>query len=146
MAFQNVLRQITVILYRLKRQFGQRVTIYQYDSQTNNVETGEISRTYNTIVVRRAPVLPNNIDRSFIYDLTYIAANNNFVGGGLFDRKQRNLIFDAKDLPKDFVFTNDDHIEFGGQRYEIKTIDHLEAKKGFLMSVEGIEPSDTVGS
>ena len=145
MAFQNVLRQISVILYRLKRQFGLRVTIFQFVSQTNNVETGEITRNYNTIIVKRVPVLPNNIDRSFVYDLTFIAANNNFVSGAFFDRKLRNLIFDAKDLPKGFVFTNDDHIEFDDQRYEIKRIDHLEQKKGFLISVEGIDSSETVG-
>ena len=145
MAFQNVLRQITVILYKLKRQFGLRVTVYQFVDQTNNIETGEITRNYNTFIVKRAPVLPNNIDLSFVYDLTFIAANNNFVGGAFFDRKIRNVLFDAKDLPKDFVFTNDDHIEFDDQRYEIKRIDSLEKKKGFLLSVEGIDNSETVG-
>lgn len=145
MAAQNVLRQITVILYRLKRQFGRPIVIYQYVDQEHNIETGEISRKYNPIKVRRAPVLPNNIDRSFVYDLTFIAANNNFVGGAFFDRKVRNIIIDAKDLPKDFVFTNDDHIEFDDQRYEIKRIDHLEHKKGFLLSLEGIDSSETVG-
>jgi hypothetical protein len=145
MAFQNVLRQITVILYRLKRQFGLPVTIYQYVSQTNNVETGEITRNYNVLKVRRAPVLPNHIERHFVYDLTFIAANNNFVGGGLFDQKSRVLLFDAKDLPKGFVFSNDDHIEFDDQRYEIKTIDLLEKKKGFLLRVSGIDSSETVG-
>ena len=145
MASQNVLRQISVILYRVKRQFGLSVTIYQYTSQTNNVETGEITRNYNVLTVRRAPVLPDRIDRSFVYDLTFIAANNNFVEGGLFDRKTRVLLFDAKDLPKDFVFNNDDHIEFDDQRYEIKTIDALERKKGFLLRVSGITSSETVG-
>jgi len=144
MAFQNVLRQITVILYRLKRQYGRPIVIYQYVGQDNNVETGEITRNYNTIMVRRAPVLPNNIDRSFVYDLTFIAANNNFVGGAYFDRKHRNIIIDAKDLPKDFVFTNDDHLEFDDQRYEIKRIDQLELKKGYLLSLDGIDSSETV--
>ena len=145
MTFQNVLRQITVILYRLKRQFGRPIVIYQYADQVNNIETGDITRNYNTIKVKRAPVLPNNIDRHFVYDLTFIAANNNFVGGALFDRKLRNIIVDSKDLPKDFVFTNDDHIEFDDQRYEIKRIDHLEHKKGFLLSLEGLDNSETVG-
>lgn len=143
MSFQNVLRQITVILYRLKRQFGRPIVIYQYVDQTNNVKTGEITRNYNTISVRRAPVLPNNIDRSFVYDLTFIASNNNFVGGAYFDRKLRNMIVDAKDLPRDFVFTMDDHIEFDDQRYEIRRLDQLERKKGFLLSLEGIDSSET---
>ena len=142
---QNVLRQITIVLYRLKRQYGLAVTIYQYKDQTQDVETGEIQRSYNTILVKRAPVLPNEIDRHFVYDLTFIAANNNFVGGALFDRKIRQVIFDAKDLPKNFVFTNDDHIEFDDQRYEIKKITALEKKKGYILLVEGIDNSEPVG-
>jgi hypothetical protein len=145
MTFQNVLRQISVILYRLKRQYGLKVVIYQLEEQTQNVETGEISRKFKTIPVRRAPVLPEKIDQSFVYDLTFIAANNNFVGGGLFGRKIRRIIFDTKDLPKNFTFTNDDHIEFGNQRYEIRDITALERQKGFLVAVEGIDSSETVG-
>lgn len=144
MTFQNVLRQIRVILYRLKRQYGLRVVIFQFVSQTQNVETGAISRVYTSITVNRAPVLPNSIERSFVYDLTFIAANNNFVEGAFFDRKVRRVIFDAKDLPKGFVFTNDDHIEFDDQRYEILKIEALESKKGFLLIVEGIDSSETV--
>jgi len=142
---QNVLRQITIVLYRLKRQYGLAVTVYQYRDQTQDVETGEIQRFYNTILVKKAPVLPNEIDRHFVYDLTFIAANNNFVGGALFDRKIRQVIFDAKDLPKNFVFTNDDHIEFDDQRYEIKKITALEKKKGYILLVEGIDNSEPVG-
>jgi len=145
MALQNVLRQITVILYRLKRQYGLKVTYYKFDDQTNNVETGEISRSYTTFIVQRAPVLPNDLDRHFVYDLTFIAANNNFVEGALFDRKARTLIVDAKDLPKGFKPSMDDHIEFDDQRYEMKRITALEQKKGYLLTVEGIDSSETVG-
>lgn len=145
MTFQNVLRQITVILYKLKRQYGLTVTYYQFTGQTHNVETGDISRTYTTYTVRRAPVLPDNLDRSFVYDLTFIAANNNFVGGALFDRHLRKVIIDAKDLPKDFIPTLQDHVEFDGNRFEIKTISHLEKRKGYFLGVEAIDSSETVG-
>ena len=145
MAAQNVLRQITVILYRLKRQYGLRVTYFQFTSQTNDVETGDIARTYITFVIKRAPVLPDNLDRSFIYDLSYIAANNNFVGGAYFDRHIRTLIIDAKDLPKDFIPNLNDHVEFDDIRYEIKKITHLEKRKGYLLRVEAIDSSEPVG-
>lgn len=144
MAFQNVLRQITVILYRLKRQFGLSVTYYQYSSQTNDVETGEITRSYNTFIVKRAPVLPDNLDMNFVYDLTYIAANNNFVQGGFFGRHVRTLILDAKDLPKDFIPNQNDHVEFDEQRFEIIKITHLEKRKGYLLRVEAIDSAETV--
>lgn len=145
MAFQNVLRQITVILYRLKRQYGLTVTYYQFDSQTNDVETGEISRTYNEFTIKRAPVLPDNLDRSFVYDLTFIAANNNFVGGGFFDRNIRTMIIDAKDLPKGFKPNSNDHVEFDDERYEILKITHLEQRKGYLLRLQALSNSETVG-
>jgi len=145
MAFQNVLRQITVILYRLKRQYGLRATIYQPASPINDVETGDITLTYTTFAIRRAIVLPDKADRSFIYDLTFIAANNNFVGGALFDRKKRTIIVDAKDVPKTFEPTMNDHIEFDGKRYELESIDSLEQQKGFLFRVQEIDNSTPVG-
>lgn len=144
MAQQNVLRQITTILYRLKRQYGLKVVYYQYVDQENNVETGEINRRYNTITINRAAVLPDNIDRSFVYDLTFIAANNNFVGGAFFDRHIRTLIVDAKDLPKDMRPNKDDHIEFDDQRYEILKITILEQRKGYLFRLQGLDSSETV--
>ena len=145
MPFQNVLRQITVILYRLKRQYGLPVTYYQFTSQTQNVETGETSRSYNSFNIRRAPVLPDNLDRSFVYDLTFIAANNNFVEGGFFDRSIRTLIIDGKDLPTGFEPSMDDHVEFDDVRYELKKITHLEKRKGYLLRVESLDSSEAVG-
>ena len=96
-------------------------------------------------MIKRAPVLPDNLDRSFIYDLSYIAANNNFVGGAYFDRHIRTLIIDAKDLPKDFIPNLNDHVEFDDIRYEIKKITHLEKRKGYLLRVEAIDSSEPVG-
>jgi len=145
MTFQNVLRQITVILYRLKRQYGLNVTYYQFAGQTNNVETGDISRTYNTFEIKRAPVLPDNLDKSFVYDLTFIAANNNFVMGGYFGRHIRTLILDAKDLPSDFIPNQNDHVEFDGMRFEMLKIVHLEKRKGYLLRVEALDSGDPVG-
>lgn len=145
MTFQNVLRQITVVLYRLKRQYGQKLVYYQFVDQTNDTQTGEITRNYNTLTVKRGIILPNRIDRSFVYDLTFIAANNNFVGGGFFDRHQRVIVLDAKDLPKGFKPNNDDHVEFDDDRYEILLITALEKRKGYLLRVQAINSAETVG-
>lgn len=144
MVAQNVLRQITVILYRLKRQYGLELKYLQYVSQTQNVDTGDISRVYTTITIRRACMLPDRLDRSFVYDLTFIAANNNFVGGGYFNRKTRLIIIDAKDLPNGFKPNDDDHIEFDDARYEILVITALEQKKGYLFRVQAVDSGTTV--
>jgi len=142
---QNNLKQISVVLYRLKRQWGLQVKYYQLGKQTHNVETGDITREYTIITVRRAPVLPNMVDRHFVYDLAYIAASKNFTEGGYFERNQRTIIFDAKDLPRGFVPNGDDHVEFDEKRYEIKSIDHLEQRRGYLLTVAAIDNAETVG-
>jgi len=145
MAFQNTLRQISVILYRLKRQYGQAIVFYEFVSQTNDVETGDISRVYTTHAIKRAIVLPDRADRSFVYDLTFIAANNNFVAGAFFDRKKRNIVVDAKDFPKTLEPNMNDHIEFDSKRYEILSFDRLEQRKGFLFQLQEIDSSTPVG-
>jgi len=142
MAAQNVLRQITVILYRLKRQYGLRIEYFQFVDQTHNVETGDITRNFTKIVIKRAPLLPDNLDRSFVYDLTFIAANNNFVGGAFFDRHIRTLIVDGKDIS--FTPNNDDHIEFENERYEILKITELEQRKGYLFRLQAIDSAELV--
>jgi hypothetical protein len=142
---QRTHRKITAIIYRLKRQWGLHLVYYRPTTAEYNVETGEVSRGFDTYVVKRAIVLPARLDRSFVYDLTFIQANNNFVGGGYFDRNQRRLIIDAKDLPKDFDPAIKDHVEFDGKRYEVLYIDHVEKRKAYLFRVAEVTSSETVG-
>ncbi|KKM98412.1 hypothetical protein LCGC14_1158170 [marine sediment metagenome] len=144
MAFANNLRLISTIIYRLKRQFGVTIIYYRVATQTQNVETGAIVRTYTTITIRRAAVLPDNMTRSFIYDLSFIAANNNFVGGGFFDKHARVLLIDAKDFPNGFIPNMDDHIEYDGQRYEVTGIQPAEQRRAYLFKVEEIESGEVV--
>lgn len=132
----NNLRQHRLVIYRLKRMFGLPATVVRPDVTTHDVNTGEIQRAFTKIVIRRAILLPQNLDRSFVYDLTFIAANNNFVQGGYFDRDQRKMIVDARDLPKDFRFTLNDEVEFDNSRFTIKTISLAENKVAYLLGLQ----------
>ncbi|MDB4726353.1 hypothetical protein OAF54_02860 [bacterium] len=139
---QNNLREVSKIIYRLKRQFGLRLDYYIPTGDDHDVETGEINRSYTVHSIKRAILLPSRIDRSFVYDLTFIAANNNFVGGGFFDIKNRVILIDGKDIK--FEPTLNDHVEFEDDRYEIKEINQLAGKHAYLLRVQAIDSGEAV--
>lgn len=96
--YGNNLKLAEALIYKLKREFGVPLSLRQPVVNVNDVTTGEITRRYNIYKFRRAIVLPGNIARSFVYDLTYVAANKNFAYGGYFDKDTSLVIIDAKDI------------------------------------------------
>lgn len=141
---QNNLREIRKVIYRLKRQYGLRLLYIRPLTAEQDIDTGEIKRTFEQHEVKRAILLPSKIDRSFVYDLTFIAANNNFVGGAFFDQSSRIILVDGKDMP--FTPTLNDHVEFEGERYEIAEINVTAGHLGYLFRVRGLSNSNTVGT
>lgn len=134
MAFLNNLRQIKVIIYRLKRNFGLPLDFINRGAITHNVTTGAITTPADTTIsVKRAIILPTRLIRDFAYDLSYIAANKNFTYGGFFDISSRVIIIDAKDLPSGFEPSQNDHVVFEGKKHEIKEIHEAEQNTAFLM-------------
>ena len=77
--YDNNLREIKKVIYKLKRSFGLPMTVWHPESTDQNVTTGKIVRSYSTIYVRRGILLPAKLSRSFVYDLAYIAGNKNFT-------------------------------------------------------------------
>lgn len=114
----NNIRQIKIILYRLKKDFGQRVNIIIPGSMTQDVMTGVITTNEQSIIVKKAIILDAKISRDFVYDLSFIAANKNFTYGGLFDVSKRTMILDGLDLPKGYVPTLNDRCVFNNTRYQ----------------------------
>ena len=124
------------VLYPLKMSYGEPVEFIQLDTSTNNVRTGEQSKTYTRIKIRKAPVLPLNVLRKFVYDLAYIAANKNFTEGGFFDMGSRFILVDGKDVPKDFNPNLSDHIIVQGTRWTIRKIEEFEhTQRGWIVGV-----------
>lgn len=142
MAWQNNLREIRIILYRLKRNFGLTATIKKPKTMVNDVKTGKVTITYDEYIVNRAILLPVDESRTFKYALTYIAANKNFTYGAMFDTKTRTMIIDVKDLPSDFTMDTNCHVVFEAQRYNIKSVELAEHNQGWLLTLIGVTSSD----
>jgi hypothetical protein len=135
---RNSLREHKVILYRLKRNFGARVVFSKPIENENNVMTGEITRTYLDIIVRRAIVLPSNLERTFAYDLTYIASNKNFVYGAMFDKNKRNMIVQKKDL-KGWTPELDWKCLYKNRDYSINDMDETEDGAGYIFACNALD-------
>lgn len=133
------LRKHRAIFYKLQRDWGLRVTLYRPITNVENLQTGKLSRGFQIIDIKKAPVLPADVARSFVYDLAYIAASKNFTEGAFFDRKQRFVILDARLLPKNFEPNLDDFVVFKTQSYSIEGVQIIEKDAGFRLRVTAIE-------
>lgn len=133
------LRKHRGIIYKLQRDWGLEVTLYRPVSSAQDLQTGKLSRGFQIVTIHKAPVLPADVDRSFVYDLAYIAASKNFTEGAFFDRKQRSVILEARQLPKGFEPNLDDFLVFKTQRYTIKGVQFIEEFAAFRLRVLAIE-------
>ena len=146
MAWQNNLREIRIILYRLKRSYGLPATIRRPRSTSQDILTGDITQVYDEYLIKRVIILPSRNMRDFIYDLSYIAANKNFTYGGFFDSRSRWMIIDIKDCPRGFTLTENCNIVFETRQYEIKEFTLAEHNQGWLIHAYSLDSSDSVTS
>lgn len=144
---RNNLRQIELILYRLKREYGLPIAVRHPTKNDSDAQTGKITRTYDVYKITRAICLPTDTMRTFIYDLTYVAANKNFAYGGLFDKNTKIFIFSKKDLKKDGVMLNlgtDDDIVVKTRKYDLISIDETEDNTSYLVKAKMLDSSTII--
>lgn len=137
----RLLRKHRAILYRLKHEWGQDVYLYRPKQASHNVTTGVISREFDVHLVKKAPVLPLREDRSFVYDLAYIAVGKNFTEGAFFDRTQGEIILEGKQL--NITPNRNDFIVFGYRRYEIRSIEYIQKMAAYRLRVQAIANQDS---
>lgn len=127
------------IMYALKRGYGERVVLHRLLSESADVTTGKTVRRFKAYEFRKAPILPNRMDRAFVYDLDWIQAGRNFTKGGFFDRDARKVVLDGRDLPKHFTPNLNDFITIRGQRFMVKIIEEMEEMSAFLLTISTVE-------
>jgi len=140
----NALRQISIILYRLKRTHGVAVKIRKMSTDNTDLETGRTIREYVTLDVKRGIVLPAKLIPSFAYDIAYLAANKNFTYGGIFGSSTRLVIIDGRDVPSDFKIEEDDEIIFNQAVHSIKNIVDTAQKRGYILTVTTVSSVEKI--
>lgn len=124
------------VLYQLKRDYGTEITYYSVASDTVvDFQTGQQTRGRTHYNIRRACVLSADLTKKFEYDLSFVAANKNFVYGGVFDRDSRIVIIDAVDLSPGFKINTQDYVGCYGKRWNIEKSTELEFQAGWILKV-----------
>lgn len=109
------------LVYDLKRDYGFPIVIVKTQSMTVDLESGVKRATSAYRVVNRAIFLPARAFRSFVYNLTFVATNKNFMAGAFFDPTDRTLFLDARDID-DFEISVDDRIIYNNEEYIVTEI------------------------
>lgn len=140
----NNLRQISIIIYRLKRQYGVPMQLRRITDDNTDLASGKVYRGYYTITIKRGIALPAKLAPSFAYDLAFVAANKNFTYGGIFGSSTRVAILDGKDIPSDFEIAEDDELLFENKIHAVKSINPTATKKGYILTVTTISSVEKV--
>jgi hypothetical protein len=119
------------LIYNLKRQFGEWVTLVYVSSSNIDYETGSTTETRSSLRIK-AIVLRGFGKRDFIQDLAYIAAGKNFTSGGRFDVDMVSILIAQSDavsfepmLTKYFVLDNKRY-----NVYDVKSVQNAYELKG----------------
>ncbi len=124
------------VLYQLKRDYGLQINVNFRTSSILNTQTLIKTVVEDSFIIKKAILLPSNMERAFVYSLPMIASNKNFTYGALFDLDRRRLIIDAKDVPATVTLDNDMWLVFDGKRYDLEEIHDFEFSSGFMLVVK----------
>jgi len=125
-------------IYAMKRDYGDRVDVYQIRSSETDHLTGVKTVVREVFHVRRAPILPSRIKRHVNQSISVISAGKEFVYGGFYDGSLREVILDARDLPKGFEPRPEDYIVYKSSRWDIVTAEKFEVDAGWVLTVKNI--------
>lgn len=135
------------VLYQLKREYGFRIEIFRLVDSSTDVRTGVKTTNTTRIVVNRAVVLPEMLNRTTKQSISLISSNKEFVSGGTSDIGTRNFIVDRRDvdLPE---LSADDWIVYLHQKYQIKQVQSFELEAGWIITAKRIsgEVPDTLSA
>ena len=137
------LRQIKNILYQLKKDWGIAMDLRNQTSVVDR-KTGMTQKSYVSLSVRRGILLPVKLTPSFVYDLSFIAANKNFTYGGLFGAGSRVVIIDGSDVPSTFTVKEDTQLIIAKAVYSVKNVETLVDKLGYLLTVTTLSNLENV--
>lgn len=134
----NRSRQIRNVIYRFQRLFGVAVSYRTVGTSSVNVQTGEVTLPESEIAIRKAIIIDRKKYPDIDYDLSFIAANKNFTYGGVFTRVERVMILLGRDL-QGTVPKLEDYTIFQDKRYNIRNIEELDSKLGYILVLEAVD-------
>lgn len=98
------------------RRYGVRITWLHASGSSTDLDTGEKNDTVTPRSIRKALILTEIITEKFTYDLSYIAANKNFIEGGFYAQGKRTIAILKTSLS---AYTMNDRVKINGVTYRI---------------------------
>jgi len=135
---RNLQRTYRQVLYSLKKQYGDTITVCQNITASTNYITGAKSYTCSRTKINKAILLPTNIGRKTDYKLPMMSANKMFIFGATFDVGSKIIVIDIRDVPTYFELSMDDWILIENERYEITGVEELEYHAGWVLGLKRI--------
>jgi len=117
-------------LYRLKRDYGGPIDIYQLVRSETDSRTGVTTLATKVTHVRRAAIMPATQSRKSI-------ARGQIKSTGTYDIGICDFIIDRKDTPNLSTLTSDDWIVADGHKYQVGTVETFQVNDGWI--VTGLE-------
>jgi hypothetical protein len=136
------LRQVKNVLYQLKKDYPSSIRLRNIVESNVDRKTGKVFKTYHTISVMRAILLPTHLKPSFVYDLSFIAANKNFTYGGFFGADTRVVIIDGADVPKEFEIKESTQVLIDTVVYLVKSAEAIVNGLGYLITMTTLTNSE----
>ena len=125
-------------IYAMKRQYGARVDLYRILSSETDHLTGVKTVVKEVLRIRRAPVLPYRMKRDVTQTISIISADKQFVYGGFYDASRREVIIDARDLPRGTEIRPEDYLVFEGERWDVTGIEKFEYDTGWVVTAKNL--------
>ncbi len=123
-----MLRNVSAVIYRMKRRFGVTVKVYQELQTDPNLATGAMNRDFSFFTIKYAVVLPVRTV------LTYL--NDGFMTTGLdYGLGSRGVLIDIKDIPSDKTLSQNDTIEYADEHYNIKVLERTAENKSIVLVI-----------
>jgi hypothetical protein len=135
--YKNQLINLRPVIYSLKNDYGFRLDLYRKD-EVVNLETGRKITTRIKYKIKKAILLPNQMFRDFNYG-TIIKTGGNAQVGGILDLRQRIILIDKRELPRNFEIDSNDYVVFNHDRYEIREIMDLELGDFYRLTIREVE-------
>lgn len=111
------------------RKWGQKITWLHAGEGGVDLDSGKQKSAFAPKVIRKALVLQEVVTEKFTYDLSYIAANKNFVQGGFYSQGKRGIVVWKDDL---LNFSHQDRVEIDKVVYNIEgSFDNPNGAYGF---------------
>lgn len=131
-------------LRRLIARYGSTATFRNEATRSVNRQTGAVARTFHSVTAR-CLVEESDGKKDFIYDISYVKGNSNFVMGGLFDSELVWVTVRSVSL-NGFVPTTNTLIFLNKKAYLVAKIsEEKSASRYYRLLARRTESSDLAG-